>query len=425
MLQICRYRPGRPTGPTDRFSAASERPQKAMREPTANLHELLKRMAFEGSPQSDNQFQRSRPGVGEVAGVSEHYFLLDSFVKDPAASDLAHGVFAWNLMVEGVAAADRLGSRHPLETVTEMDMGQYSFPAINEVPYVLRPTPAVTPSGRNQLTLVQNNTTVGAPYAPLLAPNVILFGTLPYGQYPYQLLPPPAGEFRYPWLNNPYSQTPNGNAVTVQVGEAGDQAYVDHAPAQGTNARHHFEYVVGYFNLIGATNPNFLQAVPAANAGPFIFTDPIKSMESITLTFRSPDRPIRFVPDVYYGVSLSLGPGPTLYVQFDVVDHQLNEGDRIYVTGCACGYAPLDEFINSDAGLCVNGDPVAAVYAGPMQPIATPDTFWTDPAVGIANVTTATPVFPQRVNVYVLRRRLLIPFRVRGVVPKLTNYKLQ
>jgi hypothetical protein len=382
------------------------------------LHELLKREAYEGGPASVGHFARDRPAPRATLGAGFRYLTLDSFGKNKL-SNIARGEFSWNLMVEGSADEDHAGSRYVLGTVIGMDIDEFFFPNVSEVPYVLVDAPPVSPSGLNRLILKQNNlSAVGQP------PTMIINTPPPWGQYPYQLLNGIAftatSYFRIPWINNPYSQIPNGNKVTVQVREAGNQGICD-----ANGQRHHFEFTSGYYALVGATNPNFAQVVPTPGCTTYNFTDPIKSLEKITLVFRNPDIPIAFLPDVYYDVTVDLASGgpPVIALQFSVVDHQLNQGDRIYVTGCACGHAPLDAYVNRPQGHVASANP-ADLVAGipfPQEPIPTPDTFVTDPMIGVQAIT-APLAFPQRVNVYVLRRRLWVSLCVRTVEDRLTQY---
>jgi hypothetical protein len=383
------------------------------------LHELMKRMAFDDpNPDLQTHFERSRPAANATVGVSDHYLTLDSFVKS-TASDPARGVYAWDMMVEGVTGDDHLGSRYTLENVTEIEMNASSFPIVDDVPYVTTTDPPIP--GIDSLNFVQNNG--GAPGEP---PTLIQNTPYPYGQYPYASLQSGATH-RFPWINNPYCQLPNGNRLTVQVAEAGLQAASDvGAIARGGGVAHHFDFSVGYYALVGGTNPNFAQTAPTG-ATVHVFTEPIKSFESLTLVFRNPDTPVVFRPDVYVGVtaSLELGPFPGPFIQFDVADHGLSAGDRIYVGGCATGVPGIDNYVNRAVGHCVYGDPYVDHVAFPIPPgapIPTPDTFWTDPAIGLGQFT-APPAFPQRVTVYVLKRRLLIPFRLRGVYSRMTQGK--
>jgi hypothetical protein len=282
------------------------------------------------------------------------------------------------------------------------------------VPYVLAAPPAVTPSGRNQLVLVHNNAN-GVAGPPTLVPN-----TGGYGQYPQTILTPP-NTFIVPWINNPYTQIPFGNRLTIQIREAGLQSFSDR-----NGARHHFEFTVTHISLAGL-NPTMLQAIPLSGSlwDAFIFTDPLKDVHGVTLVFRNPDIPIRFEPDCLYEVTVAsdgaAAPGP--FLQFQAPAHGLNAGDRIFVQGFASGVPVLDAFVNRAEGLVVSGDPALAPLP-PGTPLASaglPNVFWTDPAISIIDFAPA-PVLPQIVTVCIAKRRMRIPIRLRRVVGRLTQY---
>lgn len=89
----------------------------------------------------------------------------------------------------------------------------------------------------------------------------------------------------------------------------------------------------------------------------FIFTDPLKDVHGLTLVFRNPDTPIRFLPDCLYDVEVgsdgSATPGPFLRVH--APDHGLNMGDRIFISGFKSGNSKLDAYVNRPEGLVAAG----------------------------------------------------------------------
>jgi hypothetical protein len=369
-----------------------------------DVHETLKQEVF-GVPQPgcDDHFEKNRPCPSGVYGVSDQYIVLDSFEKI-WSSNVARGEFQWNFMVQGVTGDQVLGVRDKIDTVIEIQMASFMFPNLEEVPYVTAAAPPV-PSGRDSLVLVKNNTNAAPP--PVLAPS----------QYP------PNGPYTTPpstpWICNPYTQLPFGNRVTVQIKEAGLQSYSDR-----NGARHNFEFTVGS-NANNGANPTILTAVPLGGSqwDTFTFTDPLKSVDGITLVFRGVDVPIAFLPDVFYDVTIApdgaAAPGPFLRIEAPTVG--LNAGDRIFILGYQSGNPTLDAYMNRPEGHVAAGDPSLAPLA-PNIPLVTQSatSFYTDPAVSVFNYT--TPIAPQRVNVYVAKRRLRIPIRLRRVVGRLTNY---
>lgn len=387
-----------------------------------DVHELLKREVFdrEGGPAAcDAHFEKSRPCPAGPHGISDQYVVLDSFCK-LRESDVGRGEFRWNFMVQGVTGDQVVGVRDTLDNVIEIQLGAFTLPIPPEVPYVLQPPPAAPAGGvivrcQNNTNPVVASTSGYAPYAaPLSAPTLVPnAGSL--GQYPAEALA--AGTTLIPWVFNPYSQLPFGGRLTVQIREAGLQSFSDL-----NGARHHFELAVGPPASGGAAvgPPAALLASPV-NGGrwdSYIFTEPLKDLHGATLVFRNPDTPVAFLPDVLYGVGVApdSGASPGPYLRFSAPGHGLAAGDRIFISDFASGRAALDAYVGRPEGHVVNGDPASPLNPGLPLP---GDTFWLDPAVSTIDMT--LPALPP-VRVFIAKRRLRIPLRVRRVVARTTNY---
>ena len=368
-----------------------------------DVHELLKREAFASeSAACDDHFEKNRPCPESVHGISDQYIVFDTFSK-LRESQVERGEFRWNFMVQGVTGDQVLGVRDRIDTVIAIQVGAFALPILPEVPYVLAPPPVVTPSGTNQLVLIHNNTNLAVPLSPLLLT----------AQYPLQL---PA---QIPWVDNPYTQLPSGGRLTIQLREAGLQSYSDR-----NGARHHFEFGVAYpAGANEGANPNMLMAAPLRGGqwDTFLFTDPLKDVHGLTLVFRNPDVPIRFLPDCLYEVAAvsdgAAAPGP--FLRFDAPAHGLLVGDRVFIEGFQSGVSALDTYVNRPEGQVISGDP-SLPPLGPAAPLA--DSFWLDPAVSLIDLTAPPPNLPQIVTVCIAKRRMRIPMRLRRVVQRLTNY---
>jgi hypothetical protein len=376
-----------------------------------DIHELLKKEALD--PPAKARPESHRPSHEGVYGISDQYMILDSFLK-LRESPTDRGEFRWNFMVQGSTGEEVLGVKDVVDTVIEIQVGPFSMPVPPEVPYVLAGPPA-TP-GSDQLVLVHNNAN-GAAAPPTLVPNAAGLG-----QYPPELLVPtpadPAPTTLTPWVHNPYSQVPHFGCFTIQICEAGLQSYSDR-----NGARHHYEYALTSPVLFASTHPNMLLARPAEGGwDTYVFTDPLANIHGLTLVFRNPDSRIRFLPDCLYGVAVEAfdGGGPGPFLRVNAPAHGLCMGDRVFITGFASGNPGLDAYVNRDEGQVAAGDPDA-----PAPPPGAPipgDYFWTDPAICIVDLTSQTPVLPQIVTVFIAKRRMRIPIRLRRVVARLTNY---
>jgi hypothetical protein len=153
----------------------------------------------------------------------------------------------------------------------------------------------------------------------------------------------------------------------------------------------------------------------------FTFTDPLQDIHGITLVFRNPDRPLRFLPDTLNEVQFS---SLSSFIVAASLGHDLAMGDRIFVSNFNSGNVTLDRYMNREEGHAAAGDPLApALNPGtPLSVMFGSGTFWTDPAVDISDMTFPVPNLPLVATVRVAKRRLRIPIRMRRVISRLTQY---
>ena len=431
-----------------------------------DVHELLK-----CASRDDDKLNS---GKEVVFGLSDQYVIFDSFLKSPDSIP-AQGLFVWNMIVQGNTGKQVIGVNNVIEQTIEMQAGPFVFPQIQDVPYLVNQDKTGTvillnPAIPGQPFLRQNNTSTNAtmttnlaglivPYtwpdpqngSPMLQLDIIpnsstatavipgpdiTTNSIEYGQYPTSRLlnvttPGIAALVQtstLPWLNNPYTQLPNGR-FTIQVREVGLQSISD---INGN--RHNFEYDVEYRTDIGKSATTY-QAKPLKELNTYIFTQPITSLQGISLVFRNPDMPIAFEPDVYRRVTFQFDAMPGAFIVFLLDYHNLRVGDRIYIQDFQgwSGSGNLALFMNRPEGFVVaNYDDVALVpHANPAVDnpldygslLQNPGKFTIDPAVSIRNITggVVPPGTVRTVTIYVEKRRMRIPLRFRSVVPKLTN----
>lgn len=363
-----------------------------------NVHELLKQQIFSeeitpGSrnPANENNnymyFAQGRPYSAQTFGVSDSYLMLDSFTKN-FSSVMQNGELSWNIQIQGSTNLDQniIGSRNLLGNVIEIELGAFSLPLLREVPYSLD---GPTPSQINNITLIQNNATDPSDFslAPYLQPEQIPPEAPPNLPTPASLPPTP----QIPWLNNPLTQTPFGGQITIQIKEAGTQAY----NGGNTTSFHHFIYQLQYDTVSNGTSPNLINAVPVNNL--FIFTEPIIDFPSISLVFRNPDIPIIFEPDIinckiYCDFTSAIGGKYFLSIIYE--NHNLLTEDRIYLKKFNSGYNYLDNYMNSQNGLLVGYPPDTSgdsqnvptgVLLPPISATVPSNTFYTDPFISFNN----------------------------------------
>lgn len=453
-----------------------------------DVHELMKCASRDDD--------RLNSGKEVIFGLSDNYVIFDSFLKSPASIP-AQGLYIWNMIVQGSTGKQVIGVNNVIEQTIEMQAGPFVFPQIQDVPYLVNRNNGggpVIPEVNGSVVLRQNNRSINASIAITLGGTV--FYTWPdpqngspmlqldripdstgtgsittvaapppdstttstttnpieYGQYPNSLLlntvfPPLVQISTLPWLNNPYTQLPNGR-FTIQVREVGLQSISD---VNGN--RHNFEYDVEYRTDIGKSAATY-QAKPLKEMNTYIFTQPITSLQGISLVFRNPDIPIVFEPDVYRNVAFQINDG---FINFILPNHNFRVGDRIYIQDFVPwpGSGNLNEIMNRPEGFVVAnyddnivpGPPFPAV-SNPLEHgslLQIPNRFTTDPAISTNLLTTpaipatipnpippppvtipptpynATVPYIAVVSIFVEKRRMRIPIRFRSVVPKITN----
>lgn len=434
--------------PPERYLGVPRRDEERL-----DVREILKHEALRPLPPP------AHAGRPQPLGISDQYVMLDTFLKlRESATD--RGEFRWNFMVQGVTGEEVIGVRDEIDNVIEIQIGSFAMPNLPEVPYVF-----------DNGGYIANNKMVGQILLDANNTSDIHVPTLGYNQYATEFLVPKLGEAALaplenynalvPWIHNPYSQVPFFGGFTVQVREAGLQSYSDR-----NGARHHFDLRMTVPSD-GGSNPNMLLAVPQTGKDwdTYTFTDPLKDIHGISLVFRNPDIPIRFLPDCLYNTTVdiwindSLVPPSFPYLRFYYPDHKLRMGDRIFVQGFKSGNVELDTYVNRPEGVVAAGDPTDPAKLNPGVLITKKVTedfittyvedgyFWTDPAINLFNVkfpgivpevpedpgppvVPAIPAHPglvsfmatQTVTVCVANRRMRIPMRIRRVVDRVTNH---
>jgi len=322
-----------------------------------DVHELLKKEIFteDINPHLKSNFEKNKPSSDKTFGISDNYLMLDSFSKS-AASNLEKGELSWNIMIQGTTNVSQnvIGSRNTLSNAIEIEFGSFTLPILKEFPYPLD-TPTILNQFKNlNMDIIQNNSNggTGETFAPSLQSIQIP------AQAPPNLPAPPNPPFPpispNPWYTNPLNQTPYGNIITIQIKEAGTQAYND-----GNSSNfHHFIFQLQYDVNI---SPNYINAVPMfENSNLYIFTQPIIDFPSISLVFRGSDYGLFLEPDVIncnISCDFTSPLGGNYFLSFTYPNHNLLTEDRIYVKKFNSGINVLDNYINSQYGLLVGYPP--------------------------------------------------------------------
>jgi hypothetical protein len=346
----------------------------------------------------------------------EQYVMLDSYVKVKNSST-EYGEFKWTFNTQGQTLDEAVGIIGTLDNVVQIQIGTFYIPIIEDSVYMDKRVESY-----GTVSLIQNNTSAAG------LPPTLIRQDGNYGQYTYSILFD--GEtYKFPWTNNPFSQIPFANKISIQIKEASLQSY-----AGFNNIRYNYEFLAMHNNRING-NPNFVQVKPINGArwDEFNFNTPLKDLNTITLVFRNPDYPISFEPDVMYRSFISLVVDPTppagsfLIITTQFV-HKLCAGDRIYLknfvpalpNGSTNTLFPdyLLQYIHRQDGHTANSVvPGIGLTLDPARPILTPTDFGLDPSIKLLNPIdpNITVSLPGLVDVYIAKRRIRIPLKIKSI----------
>lgn len=370
-----------------------------------NVHELLKTQVFSEdiTPHSRNSansgtgnkhndkymfFEQNRPYSHQTFGVSDSYLILDSFTK-AAASELEFGVLSWNIQTQGPTNVDQgiIGAMRLLGNVIEVELGSFTLPILKEGRYPIN-TLIEQRLNTSNISLIQNNAS-GEELIPVLSLNQIPSESQAYTTSTHS-----------PWLNNPLSQTPFGGQITIQLKEAGSQAY---SGGHISGSLHHFIFQIQYdANKISPNSTNVIPMSEGTNL--YIFTEPIIDFNTITLLFKNPDHPIHFESDIIncdISCDFKNSINGNCFLQFYYKGHNLLTEDRIYLKNVKSGIQNLDTYLNSPDGLLVGNSPTAGTSQNdPTGSILSDvDIFYLDPFVAFnQSFITTTDIYINSIN---------------------------
>lgn len=381
-----------------------------------NLHELMKEALHD---REDTSISYNNESINNTnIEYMQQYILLDSFNKIKT-SKTELGEYNWALNPQGQVTPESIGIYGTLDYVVEIQVGSFTLPILEEVPYL---TPSIVSIG--DVDLVQNNSNSEINLPPLLTRKNTNF----VNQYPLKLFTSLTQTYVYPWINNPYTQTPCNNRITIQLKEAGLQSF-----SNTNNSKFNFEFEL-YYDPDLSINPNFIHAKPINLNGwdYYKFLIPLRNLNTISLIFKNPDNPIIFEPDVMYHSVINLTFDPmsggshiTIFTQYP---HKLLAGDRIFLQN----FSPqinnvfntnfptyLINYINRSEGHVVNvvfGTSPSLSTGSPIPGVS----FSLDPSIKFINPIkpSISASFPGLVDVFIVKRRLRIPIKIKYIKNK-------
>lgn len=343
----------------------------------------------------------------------DHFVFLDSFVK-AKDSAIEKGEYRWNFNTQGQMTDESIGVNTPIDYVTEIQLGNFYMPILEDIDYIDNVVQSY-----GQLDLIQNNTS-----AFNQPPTLIRHIPPVVGQYPFNSFKEPTETYKIPWINNPYTQIPYCNRISIYIKETSLQSYVNI-----NNTRFNFEFMASHDCRL-QTNPNFVHINPLSNKWDmFTFNNPIRNFNTCTLIFRNPDKLITFEPDVMYSSVINLtddgtGGHITLFTQYE---HKLLAGDRIFMKnfiprlpdGNINNDFPqyLLNYITRSDGHAINV--VTPTIIPPLDPAYSIGgiSFGLDPSIRLLNPIPLNIIqsFPGLVDVYIAKRRIRIPLKIKSI----------
>jgi hypothetical protein len=368
-----------------------------------DIHEELKalsRAEGESAGCAADHAETSRPCPQDIYGISDQYVVLDSFEMVEGSSRPHEGVFAFNMMVQGVTRDQAIGVKDKLDTIISAHVSEFDVPA--------PPFDEFDPAD------------IEARDPSLAALGLALSSA--------GVLAALAGDS----VTNPQSQAPYGGRVTMYLSEIGLQSFSD-----ADDRRHHFE-----FHANAKTDPDRWRLNVKGDSA-FTFTEPIQDIHGLTVRFFTPTVPLRFPPSIIYGLSLYVNASGNLEFAFTDAPGLLvlEAGDRIFLRGFAArssdssttpatvtDYGTLNRYINRAAGHLVSPTALTAAagaHTFTLEPTVGSAYFPVAPTAGAAwPVTVGTHTFELtgRVELRIAKNRVRIPLRLRRIVPRLTNY---
>ena len=328
-------------------------------------------------------------------GISDQYIILDSFMKE-RDSDTRSGEFRWTFAVQSATKNNMIGVTDKLNDIIEIQVDKFHVPIPEDVKYEVIPSDTAA-YGLDRLFLFGPDGTTDAPLLdPIFYPNTLQ---------------------TTPWIHNPYSQTPYSGCFTMQIREFGRQAY-----SSAGGVFHQFEFNTSVPRSF-KTAPNILLADPINDK--FIFTEPFRNLESMSVIFRNPDYPINFAPDTIYDAQIEeCDYGGIACIRIVVENHGLLVGDRIFIKEANTGSSTINKHLIRHSGHIVmddlsedNGSVTAAIGTA----INTPNSFMINPIISTADCRPDT-VIKSYLIVQIAKRRIRIPMKIRRLVPHLTNH---
>jgi len=347
----------------------------------SNIHELLKAQEFSSnSAACATHSELNKPCVNEPYGTSDQYLVADSaLIQGPSQAN--QGRFVFNVFAQGATGEGHIGVRQQLEQVVEIE----TFPFCVGVPPVVNPDAGAIPG------VITTAANAGADDPRNSDP---VTGTA--------------------------SQLAFCERVTLEIVEIGGQSFSDY------NQRvHTFEYTAEAVGQPGSAGARVL--LTPVNSR-YVFTQPLQKLDSLTLQFNNPDVPLSLPIDTIDSVTLATNGASQLVINAPSrlqsgteVDFTtaplLVPGDRIFLTGvnltsATPNFRDIQTYLSNPNGLFV-GTPIASQVVS-LDPIPTL------PTVGAnQQIPSSTPI-----RLLIAKNRVRAPFRIQGLMPRTTNYKL-
>ena len=182
----------------------------------------------------------------------------------------------------------------------------------------------------------------------------------------------------------------------------------------------------------------------------FSFTKPIRDVTNMTVRLRNPDTGIMLLPDVLYGVTARIARNssnePVIEFYISTQNHNIIAGDRIFIDSINLSngmgdplFLKIDQYLNRPEGHLVGIEGSTSIdpnYLITGQLVKS--SIRLNPDINLKDLAYINPnkysppaqgqegiplVSATRINILIAKNRIMLPLRMRKILPYKTNYK--
>lgn len=200
-------------------------------------------------------------------------------------------------------------------------------------------------------------------------------------------------------LTNPLTQLPDNGRVVLEFTNINQGVY------NLGGKRHHFIFTT-------ALNAGGDRLVLTPIRSRHVFTEPVPEITRLEVQFRNPGAPVVLPADTIVGVTISTSSD---MVQFTgpsgvTINSLLSAGDRIYFEDVQTSNGELNKVLTREEGHLVGSGGLSS------------SVFRLNPDISITGAGSVNYASTSTIKVRIAKNRIRIPFHIRGLTDRHTNY---